>query len=498
VSSLFWNRFCEQIDILYIHEESEIDSKKKPEILEMTEEVKKKITDYIQWNVIDEAKIDQNIMKMIEVLFFPSMKLSEIDFLWREFDKLKILDLSNNKISTLENTPSNLEELYLNSNNVTWVKGPLNKKLLHLGLAYNHVDTYLLNDIYRFYPNLFSLNVSHNKLIGLEQTVEIWCQFADLKILILRGNPCALVEGYKSYCINKLKKLRLFDVTPIPKDDSKKKSLKSDKQTKTAGDFYINNDVSFDLKITVLGGVQGTKITEENCLGIENFDQLEPQYKCSRFWVQTELLGVPIKSDVKLWDTEFMKSEESGKTDFKLEIRKVLNLLPKKEPSFGEEQKYEQVLYNEDIYDSLMSGMWVELYEEYPILEEKENAEGEFIKTWVVNDGVPLFKTAIIGITKINTENWLLNPNLNSSDQIIHNKFYFYKLKYKSIPEFFYDNHFVNFKHSEIEAIESYVVSKREKLAQQEQEEKEKAAEKVGCWIDDFKLGYGEKRSKER
>lgn len=479
MSTLFWKRFCEQIDILYIHEESEIDSKKKPEILEMTEEVKKKISDYIQWNVIDESKIDQNIMKMFEVLFFPSMKLSEIDFLTREFEKLKILDLSNNKIAVLENSPPNLEELYLNSNNVSAIKGPLNKNLLHLGLAYNQVDTYMLNDIFRFYPNLFSLNVSHNKLVDLKQSVEIWAQFSDLKVLILRGNPWALVDGYKSYCINKLKKLRLFDVTPIPKDESKKKSMKSDKQTKTTGDLQISNDVSFDLKITVLGGVQGTKLTEDNWPEIGNFDQLEPQYKCSRFWVQTELLGIPIKSDVKLWDTEFMKSEESGKTDFKLEVRKVLNLLPKNEPAFGEEQKYQQVSYSEDIYDSLMSGMWVELYEEYPIFQEKENADGELVKTCVVRDNLPVFKTAIVGVTKVNTENWLLNPNLNSSDQIIHSKFYFYKLKYKSIPEFFYENHIVNFKHSELEAIESYVVSKREKLAQQEQEEKEKAAEKV-------------------
>lgn len=139
----------------------------------MSEEIKQKVTNYTQWNVIEEAKVDPNIMKMFEVIYFKSMKLQELDFISRDFEKLRILDLSNNYIEAVENTPPNLQELYLNSNNVTSVRGPVNQNLLHLGLAYNHIDEYLLNDIHKYYPCLFSLNVSHNKLLNLEQTVEI-------------------------------------------------------------------------------------------------------------------------------------------------------------------------------------------------------------------------------------------------------------------------------------------------------------------------------------
>lgn len=108
-------------------------------------------------------------------------------------------------------------------------------------------------------------------------------------------------------------------------------------------------------------------------------------------------------------------------------------------------------------------------------IETRENEEGEKISRVVMHDDKPAFKTAIRGVTKIDTESWLLNPNLNSTDLIRENKHFFYKVKYKSIPEFFYENHMVKFKQSEKDAIDEYVKSKREKLAKQEEEEKQKA-----------------------
>jgi len=44
-------------------------------------------------------------MKMFEVLHFPTMRLRELDFISRDFENLKILDLSNNRITIVENTP---------------------------------------------------------------------------------------------------------------------------------------------------------------------------------------------------------------------------------------------------------------------------------------------------------------------------------------------------------------------------------------------------------
>lgn len=328
-----------------------------------------------------------------------------------------------------------------------------------------------------------------------------------MKVLVLRGNPICLVEGYKSYCINKLRNLRMFDITPIPKDDAKKKrAMKSDKLTKGNGEQPLNNDISFDLSISVLGGITGVKLTDEHFEDPSKFEELAAKDRCSRFWVQIEnLLGNElVKSNVKLWDTEFMKEEEVGKTDFKLSMRRIVKLIEGSHEQnaaavnenklyFGakeenkvqdntEETKIEEkavippIKYSQSVMNSLLEGLWIELYEEYPLIEESKTPEGDSIfRATLDSEGKPRFKTAIRGITKVNTENWILNPNLNSNDLVIRNKFYFYKLKYKTIPEFYYENHNLNFKLSEIEAIDAYVKAKKEKLAQQEAEEREKA-----------------------
>lgn len=187
------------MDILFIYSENEIDSKKKPQLLDMSEALKEKINDYLQWHVVDESKIDMSIVKMFEILNFSASSIKEIDLLAKDFEKLKVLDLSNNGITTIENTPPNLEELYLNSNQVCKVRGPVNPNLLHLGLAYNQINEYHLTDIYMYYPNLFSLNLSHNKLADLEETVAVLKKMGSLKVLVLRGNPFVLMDSYKPY-----------------------------------------------------------------------------------------------------------------------------------------------------------------------------------------------------------------------------------------------------------------------------------------------------------
>lgn len=208
---------------------------------------------------------------------------------------------------------------------------------------------------------------------------------------------------------------------------------------------------------------------------------MEARYKSSRFWVQLEFLGEIVKSDIKLWDTEFMKGELSGKTDFKLGLRRILRLLEGSRGVSGTEgEKFPVVGYSEKVFKTLLDGLWIELYEEYPVIHEILGADGEKQKKAVIENGLPKFKTAIRGVTKINTASWILNPNLNSTDLVIQNKFYFYKSNYKTIPEFHYENYVTTFKPSEIEAIDTYVAAKREKLAKQEAEEREKAAaEKV-------------------
>lgn len=42
-----------------------------------------------------------------------------------------------------------------------------NVNLIHLGLAYNRIRNYALNEICSFYPNLFCLDMSFNELESL-------------------------------------------------------------------------------------------------------------------------------------------------------------------------------------------------------------------------------------------------------------------------------------------------------------------------------------------
>lgn len=309
-------------------------------------------------------------MGMFETLTFKNMRLDEIDIVCRDFTRLKVLDLSNNAFTVVENTPPNLQELYLNSNNICDIRGPKNENLLHLGLAFNHIDEELLSKISEFYPKLFSLNLSHNKLVDLKTSVEILGKFDEMKVLVMRGNPCCLVEGYKPYCINKLSKLRLFDTTPIAKDDAKKKAnrMKSERHTKGTGEIHLNNDISFDLEFSVLGNVTGTKLTEEHFEDPTVFEQLEPGLRSSKFWIQIEFLGDLIKSDTKIWETEFMKEEEFGKTDFKLNVRKILRLADPNPGFSPDDEKYPPTKYSDSVFSTLMEGLWVELYEEYPLI----------------------------------------------------------------------------------------------------------------------------------
>ena len=177
---------------------------------------------------------------------------------------------------------------------------------------------------------------------------------------------------------------------------------------------------------------------------------------------------------MKQWDTEFMKVEEIGKTDFKISLRRSLRLIQSK--GFDGTGKSLSIYYDEATMDAIFSGMWIELYEEYPVIEEFQAETGEKLKRVVMNGAIPWIKTAMRGVVNVPTAQWILNPEFGPKDMIIHKKFYFYKPKYKTVPEFCYENFMVTFSHSDYEAVDVYVASKREKMAKEEEELKEKAA----------------------
>ena len=138
------------------------------------------------------------LQNYFQTLFFVKQGLDNIDTTMLQFYNLKILDLSNNKITVLENVPPHLEELRLNSNLIDEIRGPVQENLLHLGLSYNlisNVDSDPMQAISTFFPNLFSLNLSFNQLENLDTTVTQLQALENLKILILQGNPLSLTNN---------------------------------------------------------------------------------------------------------------------------------------------------------------------------------------------------------------------------------------------------------------------------------------------------------------
>ena len=167
--------------------------------------------------------------------------------------------------------------------------------------------------------------------------------------------------------------------------------------------------------------------------------------------------------------------------DFKINIRRAMRLIQSK--MFNGTEINLSIYYDEATIDAIFWGMWIELYEEYPLIEEFQAETGEKLKRVVMSGSIPLIKTAIRGVVNVPTAQWILNSELTPKDLIIHKKFYFYKPKYKTVPEFWYENFMVTFSHTDYEAVDAYVISKREKMAKEEEELKEKAAAEAKVYI---------------
>ncbi|VDI58221.1 Hypothetical predicted protein [Mytilus galloprovincialis] len=75
---------------------------------------------------------------------------------------------------------------------------------------------YLTGD---YWPNLLSLDLSHNNLSDLLDVVRKLGTLPKLRNLILQGNPLALIAGYRGYTIDSLRKLNILDDIMISADE---------------------------------------------------------------------------------------------------------------------------------------------------------------------------------------------------------------------------------------------------------------------------------------
>jgi len=89
--------------------------------------------------------------------------IERLDAHIEQFSNLVILNLSFNKLETVEHLPPNLKELHLAANSIKSIRPTrVCESLIHLGLSYNRVSEDQLSTICMNFPNLFSVDLAFN------------------------------------------------------------------------------------------------------------------------------------------------------------------------------------------------------------------------------------------------------------------------------------------------------------------------------------------------
>ncbi|NXB19241.1 LRC43 protein, partial [Rhagologus leucostigma] len=166
------------------------------------------------------------VFQVVKSLRILDKGVEEVDEGLLRFQQLEELILSANHISrvTSAHLPRTLKVLELCYNAVGDLQGlcaqpPL--ELQHLGLGYNRLcgpsqEKHLTVD---FWPNLVSLDLSFNSLTDLLGLVSQLSTLQNLRILVLQGNPLALIPTYRGFLVDSLPKLSILDDIHIWPDE---------------------------------------------------------------------------------------------------------------------------------------------------------------------------------------------------------------------------------------------------------------------------------------
>ncbi|XP_033748327.1 leucine-rich repeat-containing protein 43-like isoform X3 [Pecten maximus] len=167
---------------------------------------------------------DSFIMNHFQTLRIVDKGVTEVDGDLLRFRNLNELTLSANHLVTVnsKNLPPNLKVLELCANKISdlsalCVRPP--QSMIHLGLGFNKISfmgDYLTGD---YWPQLLSLDLSHNNLTDLLDVVRKLGTLPKLRNLILQGNPLSLIAGYRGYTIDSMRKLSVLDDIMISADE---------------------------------------------------------------------------------------------------------------------------------------------------------------------------------------------------------------------------------------------------------------------------------------
>ncbi|XP_042193582.1 leucine-rich repeat-containing protein 43 isoform X2 [Callorhinchus milii] len=169
--------------------------------------------------IVSPFLLDQQFVCLnLKSLRIVNKHVGEVDKQMMNFRKLQELNLSVNNITTVNSAhlPKTLKVLELCVNEISSLKelcsSPL-PDLQHLGLAYNKLARSSLSEYLTaaFWPQLVSLDLSFNNLLGLQELVTQLRRLPNLRNLILQGNPLNFLPQYRGYLIDSLPQLYTLD-----------------------------------------------------------------------------------------------------------------------------------------------------------------------------------------------------------------------------------------------------------------------------------------------
>jgi Leucine-rich repeat (LRR) protein len=272
--------------------------------------------------------------------------------------------------------------------------------LIHLGVSYNQLDDDSLTKLVSVFPKLFCLDISHNRLESMIQTLRSLILLQDLKMLYMLGNPLVLVPNYRQVLKTKFNKLRMLDGTPtLNEAEGTKKKKPAKSQTSMLSTYSkstqgpdlealvegVSEDFTLDLHLRVLQNIDGIYLTEETCKP-EVLETLQnDQEKSSVYWLSyTDHQDKVVETEKKVWIQHFSVDKEAGvgKTDFGFKIR------------ISERPSY-------TLSEWMRKDLVLELWETRPKLVEKRNEETlEMVKEVVLDaNNIPVIEKRSRGVS---------------------------------------------------------------------------------------------------
>jgi len=170
--------------------------------------------------VISEAFIFQHFTTLRLV----DRNINEVDRGLLKFTNLQELSLTGNCLTSVvgAHLPKSLTVLQLFANKFTdltdlAINPPPN--LQHLGVGYNQLTDLSSYMSPYFWPNLLSLDLSHNRIGHVMPTLQTLSQLISLRNLSLISNPITLAPGYRGCTLDMIPQLQILDDVSISDDD---------------------------------------------------------------------------------------------------------------------------------------------------------------------------------------------------------------------------------------------------------------------------------------